>query len=715
MHAQVPSAATATGLGSRLGRASVVQDEVGFDLLSPATYVPGNGGAPSDLAPGEEASTLDGLRRLGDAGAASEALARLSAPRTLDLRGRSPKPESWDHLERDLLFATGRYRQCLDLCRRYSGSPQAASSARGLARFLLVEGLCLARLAEDARASAPLDAARVLFAQIGDDAGQAAALAALGAAGLRLGRWERARSDFEAARGLYEKTGDEERGSRVRLALGQALLQSGDARGAARVLSAALREARRRGAAGTILRAHVAAAGLHLRSGRLGRAQSSLRRAEARLRDGNFPGEAVLWSFACMDLDLAQSRPADALRRAETMGEIGGEAALRRRVEALIDLDRRAEARAAARDALHSQSTSPVARAVLAALMAVAALRDGRGREAAERIRRAVDSLREAGDAYELCRLSLRCCDEAMKADGGPARPAEDQGMALAEIRDLLLESRYHGKRLGNARLVRRSSRILDDVWLRLPWRDVAEAPGGSGEGSDRKRPSGHYRRHRRLGVENFVTRDPRLLETLEDLDLIARTDLPLLITGESGTGKELIAVAIHGASTRQGRPFVPINCGAIASELHESELFGHLRGAFTGAMTDKIGLFELGDGGTVFLDEIGEMEPRAQVKLLRILETGELRRVGDTRLRRVDVRVVAATNADLAQQVQTGRLRLDLYYRLGGDPVRVPPLRCRRGDIPLLAAHFMEGAKEDAETAPVLSSRARRAAEEAS
>ena len=189
-----------------------------------------------------------------------------------------------------------------------------------------------------------------------------------------------------------------------------------------------------------------------------------------------------------------------------------------------------------------------------------------------------------------------------------------------------------------------------------------------------------------------ILTRSPRMREVLRIIERVAPTDSSVLILGESGTGKELVAQAIHEHSPRVGRPFVPIHCGALPREVLESELFGHEKGAFTGAVAAKPGLVELADGGTLFLDEIGEMEPDSQVKLLRALETGTFFRVGGTRPRRVDVRIVAATNRDLAEAMRHGEFRQDLYYRINTIAVHLPPLRDRREDVGLLAKHFVEG-----------------------
>ena len=190
----------------------------------------------------------------------------------------------------------------------------------------------------------------------------------------------------------------------------------------------------------------------------------------------------------------------------------------------------------------------------------------------------------------------------------------------------------------------------------------------------------------------------------LSQIELVAPTDASVLILGESGTGKELIARAIHECSRRVGRELVKVNCACIPRELFESEFFGHVRGSFTGALRDRVGRFQLADRGTLFLDEIGEIPLELQSKLLRVLQEGEFERVGDDHTRRVNVRVIAATNQDLERQVEAGRFREDLFFRLGVFPVKVPPLRNRAEDIPLLAASFLEQiARRMQRNAPVL------------
>jgi DNA-binding NtrC family response regulator len=170
----------------------------------------------------------------------------------------------------------------------------------------------------------------------------------------------------------------------------------------------------------------------------------------------------------------------------------------------------------------------------------------------------------------------------------------------------------------------------------------------------------------------------------------VAPTGVTVLITGENGTGKSILARVIHGGSPRRSGPFIPVNCGAIPDELKESELFGHEKGSFTGATSQRKGKFELADGGTLFLDEVGEMSPKLQVALLKVLEEGEIQRVGGNRIIKVNVRVIAATNRDLTQSVREGKFREDLYYRLNVIQLRMPSLAERLEDIPELADHFV-------------------------
>ena len=190
---------------------------------------------------------------------------------------------------------------------------------------------------------------------------------------------------------------------------------------------------------------------------------------------------------------------------------------------------------------------------------------------------------------------------------------------------------------------------------------------------------------------EQIIGNSTALESVLEQVEQVAPTDSTVLVQGETGTGKELIARAVHNLSARCGRPFIKLNCAAIPFDLLESELFGHERGAFTGAIAQKIGRFELADKGTLFLDEVGDIPPGLQPKLLRVLQEQEFERLGSTRTHQVDVRLVAATNRNLVDMVKRNEFRNDLYYRLNVFPVSLPPLRERREDIPALVTHFVE------------------------
>jgi two-component system response regulator PilR (NtrC family) len=210
--------------------------------------------------------------------------------------------------------------------------------------------------------------------------------------------------------------------------------------------------------------------------------------------------------------------------------------------------------------------------------------------------------------------------------------------------------------------------------------------------------------------LAQIIGQSEAMQKVLEVVRKVADSKSNVLICGESGTGKELIARAIHYNSSRSRLPFVTVNCSALPETLLESELFGHMKGAFTGAIANKAGLFEVADGGSIFLDEIGEMTPAMQVKVLRVIQEREFRRVGGTRDVKVDVRVIAATNRDLHKAVAEGSFREDLYYRLDVIPINLPPLRMRPGDIPLLAQHFLEQfARANGKQIPILTPEAMR------
>ncbi|MBI1370582.1 MAG: response regulator [Planctomycetes bacterium] len=194
-----------------------------------------------------------------------------------------------------------------------------------------------------------------------------------------------------------------------------------------------------------------------------------------------------------------------------------------------------------------------------------------------------------------------------------------------------------------------------------------------------------------RFGLQGIIGHSPAIQRILTTVRQVAASDIPILITGESGTGKELIARAIHANSNRAKKPFKPLNCAGLSASILESELFGHVKGAFTGAEREREGVFEYADGGTLLLDEIGDMPMDMQAKLLRVLESGEVVRVGDNAPRHVDVRLISATNHDVQKLITDGKFREDLYFRIRGVEIHLPPLRQRREDIPLLVHSFIE------------------------
>jgi two-component system response regulator HupR/HoxA len=254
---------------------------------------------------------------------------------------------------------------------------------------------------------------------------------------------------------------------------------------------------------------------------------------------------------------------------------------------------------------------------------------------------------------------------------------------------------RYIAKPWDNDELKLNVKRALEAYRLTAQNAQLAAALA---EANEKLRAENRYLRReveRQYGFDQILGASPAMQRIFDVMEKVAQTDATVLLTGETGTGKDLVARAIHYAGSRKDRPFVAQNCGALPDTLLESELFGHKRGAFTGAHADKKGLFEFADGGTIFLDEVGETEPGMQVRLLRVLQDGEIRPLGSSETRRVDVRIIAATNKDLKRQVQEDRFREDLYYRLRVVEIELPPLRERREDIPTLAHHFLDKANE--------------------
>jgi transcriptional regulator with GAF, ATPase, and Fis domain len=261
----------------------------------------------------------------------------------------------------------------------------------------------------------------------------------------------------------------------------------------------------------------------------------------------------------------------------------------------------------------------------------------------------------------------------------------------------------FHGETLGVlAILDRKPITPLDVDWLRI-FADHAAVTIANANAfeeiaylKERLQEENNYLREEvttALGFGDLIGESAALRKVLQQIELVGASDATVLVTGESGTGKELVARALHERSARRDRALIKVNCGAVPDTLFESEFFGHVKGAFTGALRDKAGRFEMADGGTLFLDEIGEVPLAMQAKLLRVLQEQEVERVGDSRSRKLNVRIIAATNRNIKAEVEAGRFRQDLFYRLSVFPIEIPPLRDRRDDIPRLAEHFIRAA----------------------
>jgi two-component system, NtrC family, response regulator HydG len=335
----------------------------------------------------------------------------------------------------------------------------------------------------------------------------------------------------------------------------------------------------------------------------------------------------------------------------------------RRRAEVLVELRKPRPARRAADDALRvSQAIrEPFEIALAYRASATVSLHEGDRTRGLDELCRCEEILRQLGEKFELGRTLLH----------RGAALIQESGFAAGS--DSLDEARKLFSEMGLAFWVRRTNKLVS-----------SQCRNTSINASSRSDSPEQF---------GIITRDDKLSAMFSDLVKVASTNLSVILEGESGTGKELFAQALHRLSPRASRPFFPLNCGAIPKEMQESELFGHRRGSFTGAFEDNPGLLESVSGGTLFLDEIGEMSESAQVKLLRAIESSEIRRMGERQHRKIDVRYVAATNVDLAKAMETHRFRSDLYYRLSGMCFRIPPLRERRADIPLLIEFFVDKA----------------------
>lgn len=305
-----------------------------------------------------------------------------------------------------------------------------------------------------------------------------------------------------------------------------------------------------------------------------------------------------------------------------------------------------------------------------------------------------VDSPAEALDSLRSRQPDVLVIQETQLTDeSGQGLFAESRRLA-PDSEVVLLSARSAGGKALRSEATR-GSRVFQSLGLGVSVEEIVQTVGKAAEQAKRNRAARALKEQaeRRFEFEGLVTGNPQMLRIITTIRKLAPSKLTVLILGESGTGKELVAKAIHLHSQRAQRPYHAVNCAGLNENLLESELFGHVRGSFTGAIVDRKGLFEVVDGGTLFLDEVGDMPLSMQAKLLRVLEVGEIIPVGSTEIRKVDVRVIAATRRDIREMIEKSEFRDDLYYRLNYATIRVPPLRERRDDIPLLIEHFLSDA----------------------
>jgi transcriptional regulator with GAF, ATPase, and Fis domain len=379
-------------------------------------------------------------------------------------------------------------------------------------------------------------------------------------------------------------------------------------------------------------------------------------------------------------LQTALDRECAASDQSEIVSEI-----LRHKAEAYLRLGKTESALAEAQECLilSMQNEDHIEIGAAHRVSAICSLKLRDSQVADSHFRQAVTAFRKLEEPFELART--------LGEYGAELTQGGHDWTHLGRAADYLRESKEIFSELGLRHWVARVDEGLEQTVAAATER--AARPGHATERQEVSEPRRfESAQARRPHVSPMiVTRSRVLKDGIDRVKRVAPSTLPILVLGERGTGKELIAGAVHTASGRPANQLVTVNCAAIPRELQDSELFGHRKGSFTGAMSDKAGLFEQADGGTIFLDEIGDLAIEAQAKLLRVLESGEIRRIGEHRCRRVDARVVAATNRDLLKAVDKGEFRADLYDRLDGFQLEIPPLRARPEDIELLVNHFLE------------------------
>jgi len=576
----------------------------------------------------------------------------------------------------------GQYEEAMRQCRQALPILRTETRQRELAELECRLGGIKARTGDVFGAREHFEQGLCLFREAGDGRGAGKAWNNLGVVYKTLCRWDRAVECFKRALEIARKNGEARAVASRSCNLGVALLKAGRWSEAGAYLSDALKRSSAIGSDAGVVRSRIAigvlarlqrkwrAARRHLSTALEAARTAGMRREEALAleflgelsQEMGFSGEALEYYAKALDLsDGAQSQ-------VDVKVEV-----LRRKAEATLSLGDAEqalriceEARELARE-IHDRYEEAVTERVSGSAL----ICSGRNKEGISRLERSHAMLRHIGQNYELARTAYSLALALSSEPGnGPERAKE-----------LLLEARYLFGQVGSRYWVNEAESAL----MALIGREL-EVRGGR-KGAVERKSSREVQSASDFGL---VGCGEWLRDVMATVACFADSKLPVLIEGESGTGKDVVAKALHLASTRRGKPYIPMNCGALPDGTQESELFGYVRGAFTGAVGERRGYFEAADGGTLFLDEIAEMTWSTQVRLLRVLEAGEVRRLGETFPRHVDVRVVAATNGNLLKAVSQGAFRKDLYYRLAGVRIKLPPLRERREDIELLVSHFV-------------------------
>ncbi len=576
----------------------------------------------------------------------------------------------------------GQYSEALRRCKEALPALRTQTRQRELAELECRLGTIKARTGDVLGARDHFEQGLCLYREVEDSVGAGKAWNNLGVVNKTLCRWNQAVECFTRALESARKYGEARAVASRTCNLGVSLLKAGRWSEARAYLADALKRSAALGSDPGIVRSKIAigilmrlerkwkASAKHLNEALRTSREAGMRREEALALeflgelsfDSGFPKRAMDYYEKALEIADADDKHVDV--RVEV---------LRRQAEVSIELGRAENALSLCEQAcelavrIHDRYEEAVLERVAGTALLAAGMRD----QGLRRLYRSHSMLRNIGQNYELARTALALGRALANSRGeGPDRAKE-----------LLLEARYLFGQLGSRYWVRQAESEL------LGLLGIDEGPS---RGPQRKGRLNGPAAGRELPSDfGLVGCGGWLREVMDAVACFADSTLPVLIEGESGTGKDMVAKALHLASQRKSRSYIPMNCGALPDGTQESELFGYVRGAFTGAVGDRRGCFESAHGGTLFLDEIGEMTWSTQVRLLRVLEAGEVRRLGEAFPRKVDVRVVAATNGDLLKAVRQGAFRRDLYYRLAGVRIKLPPLRERKEDIALLVSHF--------------------------